>query len=154
RSSSPAEASNRRADPRVIRPTDASSPQPGWSSRDRRLSNAVAFVENGEMVLDVAEDDIGQRPRRYDRCSGGTAPRPGFRGHPSDERDGSAAYRDKFFDHVSQRSAIECACRHVNVLIESGKRSLVAPTDPQQAIRKDPLGVGQMSDDLDDAPLA
>src|SRR5436190_18865140 len=105
------------------------------------------------MVGDVTEHDVDEGSRADDAIVGAAASRPSFRRHASDQRQGRIAGGYPLLEDVRKRPAFERSTWHVGVLVESRKRRLISAPNPQQAIRKDPLDIGQMSNDFRDAPL-
>src|SRR5207253_4378362 len=66
----------------------------------------------------------------------------------------SATYRRQFFDEALEGSGIEVRIGHVIILFKTRQPCFVVATDTQRAIRKDPLGVDEVPQNLLDGPLS
>src|SRR5689334_20677527 len=82
-----------------------------------------------------------------------TATHPCVRRDMLEECNRGGANGAEFIDVAPEGSLVGARRPNRGVLVETGKRRLIAARKPEGAIREDALGVVQMTDDFADGPL-
>ena len=93
------------------------------------------------MMQFVPRDVEGESSNRAAIPVDATARLPRLRRQPSQKRQGREARRRIFGEQVLQRPALEAGVRGIEVLVEAGQLALVAASDAQQPVGKNPLVV-------------
>jgi hypothetical protein len=122
------------------------------TDRQSRHLNPVPRAQHPEMVLKMAGEDESQRPHGDRVRVGHTDTSQILGSERAEEQNVCAAEESQLLDQGLQRAVVEAGIGDVEVLIETGKWSLVAAAESESAIAEDPFRVDQVADDLSQAP--
>src|SRR4029077_10969057 len=106
------------------------------------------------MVQFVTCDEISEGQNRYRVVARDAAAQPGFFVERSKQSEAGLAHVRVLFHHIRELSRAEPCAANVIPLLKTRKRRLVSPREPQGAVRKDPLRVGNMPEHFLYGPLA
>ncbi len=105
------------------------------------------------MVAHVAGHDVRGRPRRHRVAVGDAAAQQRLGGEAPEHDEVGAADVAELVRKRAEGAAAPVGVCHVVVLLVPGERRRVSAGEAERAIAEDPLGVGDVAENLPHAPL-
>ena len=105
------------------------------------------------MVIHVADDDVEQGARADRVAIRGSPTFPAGRRRSAHEPDGGISHGNPIRQELVEWPPIDTGGSHVDVLIESRQRSLIAAGNSKEPIAEDSFHVRHVADDFPDAPF-
>ena len=105
------------------------------------------------MMLHVAGDHPRQRTDSHMLVAGDPAPGPGLFGQRIEQVERRRSHLGEFADQATEVPPIIIGVLDRHILVESRQRPLESTREPEGPEAEDPLGVGDVTNQLTNAPL-